>query len=599
MSEQKQLRNTKTPEPQEPSITIDLRSLFKKHYAVILIIAFILFGFYLRAYHIDYPPIGYHNMKENQYLPYTLFMYNADEFLDYFRTETFWAGSTERGYFTQYELPIISWLILPGWKVFGVQLWFARLIIILFSLGCIPLIYKITKELGKRKEEQHNKHLEWIALTASFLFAIMPLAIFFGRNVQPETPGLFFILLGTFFFLKWREHYLQEKPHYKLFSFFSLSILTSILLKVPNGIGVIPLLFFVPYKKLINDKITLAKLLCMFIVIIAIFPIWATWSKIIMPGSQTVGAGSFSDSFSEVLFNSKHVFSGDYFKEAKEPLKAFAKDNYTWWFVAIAILGVLFAVKELTKQKEQQLYGGITSYIFSSVIAIIIYILAFATKTKGHSYYQVLFLFFVCLAAAYAIYSLGHLLNKLTIRKGHRELRIKYAEYILLAIVLVAAYPSLKTSVNNQFNTLFIGEDVAGDFIRQNSQPNERVFMYGAGSQNVGMLWNAQRYGTHDYIDNLTKIQELEQTLNFRWFFLYRDGIPYVQQHPDVWNYIINNYKLRQIGGSVEGNNFLPLYIVLEKGGTFNADEFQQIPPVLAKTYELSYQKIDLYTVSK
>ena len=579
----------------EVMLDLDLKKLITTHYTTLLLTIFIVLGFYLRSYHMDYPPIGYHNMKENQYLPYTQFMYNADEFLDYFRTETYWGGSREKGYFTQYELPILSWFILPGWKVFGIQLWFARLIVILFSLACIPLIYAITKQLTRHK---HQKHQEFLALTSSLLFAIMPLAVFFGRNVQPETPALTAILLYTLFFLQWREKYLSNKQHIKTFFFFSAFTLIAILFKVPNGIGLVPLLFFVPYKRLLKDKKTTIQLAAIFIVILMLFPIWTTGSKKIMPDAQTVGTASFSDSFSEVKSNILYVFSGKYLQESKEPLKYFAKDNYTWLFFWVAALGVCFAGVGWYHAKKKE-HEHTSLYILGSVVSMGVYILAFATKTKGHSYYQVPFLFFVCLASTYAFVYVGTWANSIVVKSKEKEIRIKHAEYVLLAIALILSYPSLKQSISVQFDTQFIGEDVAGNFIKENSKPDERVFLAGAGSQNVGMLWNAERYGTQDYLDNLTKIQELENALNFRWFFIYKDGMAFIQQHSDVWEYVQKNYKIRQVGGLLNNNNFEVIYLILERGGTFKPEEFQSIPPVKAATYEFTSKNVDFYTINK
>src|SRR3989338_9114779 len=198
-------------------ITFDLSKIVtfcKAKPYVVLLLVFMLFGFYLRSYHMNFPVIGYHNMKENQYIPYTEFMYNADEFLDYFRTETYWIGSQQHGYFTQYEFPFIPWLILSLWWIFGVKLWAARLVIILFSLASIPMLYIVGKKLIDNIS---------LILTACFFFTIMPISIFFGRNVQPEAPAVFLILLGTYWFLCWRDDVLAAIYTYKRFFYFSLS----------------------------------------------------------------------------------------------------------------------------------------------------------------------------------------------------------------------------------------------------------------------------------------------------------------------------------------------------------------------------------------
>ena len=40
----------------------------KSNLVYAILILFLLLGLYLRIYHLNYPSIGYHNMKENEYL---------------------------------------------------------------------------------------------------------------------------------------------------------------------------------------------------------------------------------------------------------------------------------------------------------------------------------------------------------------------------------------------------------------------------------------------------------------------------------------------------------------------------------------------------
>jgi len=48
----------------------------------------------------------------------------------------------------------------------------------------IIVVYFIGYEIFKRK---------LLALSCSLLLAILPLAVFFSRNLQPESPAFFFI----------------------------------------------------------------------------------------------------------------------------------------------------------------------------------------------------------------------------------------------------------------------------------------------------------------------------------------------------------------------------------------------------------------------
>ncbi len=567
-------------EDSSQSVSLDIASLVdfcKKHYVILFLLACMVFGFYLRSYHMDFPVIGYHNMKENQYIPYTEFMYNADEFLDYFRTETYWIGSQERGYFTQYEFPLIPWMILSLWWLSGVNLWAARLVIILFSVASIPLLYIVGRKLTDSVP---------LILAACFFFTIMPISIFFGRNVQPEAPAVFFILLATYFFFCWREDIIEEKKPYKNFLLFSFGILLAVLLKIPNGIGLVPLLFFVPYKQLWQHKKNFAFFAALFIVILALFPMWVKFSQWTMPGAATVGTSGFSESLQEVKANIHMTLSFSFWQEYYPIIRAFVIDNFTKWFFWLALLGTIFAfLKHNTK---------LGLFLIGSFISVFVYILCFADKVRGHAYYQMVLLSFVCFAGAYALFVLASIIAQ------HINKNYSHYFFVGLCILFLAFnYSSLHAATARAFDVVYYGEDIAGDFINKNSNPEDRVFIDGVFSQSVGILWHAHRYGVEEIPANLTRFQELEDTLQFRWVVLYGPGMGTIQTKPDVWDYIQNTYSLRQVGFTIQDNQYVPFYLVLEKGGVFDFPVFiQNKTPVLAASYEKTYETVDMYTIN-
>lgn len=572
-------------------VAIDVQKIIsfsKKHWEILLLILFIILGFYLRSYHMDFPVIGYHNMKENQYLPYTEFMYNAEEWQDYFRTETYWIGHLEHGYFTQYEFPFIPWLILPLWYIFGIELWAARLVIILFSLASIPLLYLVGKKLTENR---------LLILTACFFFTLMPISVFFGRNVQPEAPGLFFILLGTYFFLCWREEILVNKFSYKHFLFFTLSFLLTILLKIPNGIGLVPLLFFVPYKVLFQQKKYFAYCTILFILLMSFFPLWVSFSKWVMPGAATVGTSGFGESFAEVHTNIFLTLSASYWQEHYLGIRSFVLDNFTAWFFWFSILGIIFGILS-----RKTLLGR---FIIGSAVSVPLYILFFADKVRGHAYYQFVFLPLVCFATAYALFVLADFVKKFLLATPVKYTKAASHSFFfnglylfLIALFIFLSFPAITAATNRVFDVIYYGEDIAGDFIYQNSDPTERVFIDGVFSQSVGILWHAHRYGLDEITPNLTWFQELEQTRNFRWVVLYGPGFSTIQSKPDVWNYIQNTYKIRQIGLIMENDQYAPYYFVLEKNGTFDIDAFVAgKQPYLAATYTTTDGTFSFYAI--
>ena len=149
-------------------ISIDLSSLKKLNWTYALLIILLILGVYLRSYHLDFPSIGYHNMKENEYISEAIFFNEQGDFL-HRRTYNFYGLEQGPGYFEEYaQPPLIPYMTTLFWKVTGEQLWVPRLIIMLFMLGSILTIYFVVKKLTKS---------EYMALLSSFLLTIMPLGV--------------------------------------------------------------------------------------------------------------------------------------------------------------------------------------------------------------------------------------------------------------------------------------------------------------------------------------------------------------------------------------------------------------------------------------
>lgn len=568
--------------------SFDIKKILKekKNLIWLVLFALMIYGFYIRSYHMDFPVIGYHNMKENQYIPYTEFMYNAEEWKDYFRTETYWIGAQLHGYFTQYEFPLIPWIILPLWWMFGIKLWAARLVVILFTIACIPLLYLVSKKLTDN---------EFIAIAAAIFFTIMPISIFFGRNVQPEGPGLFFILLGTYYFLCWKEQIQQGMWKWKHFLLFTGLMLLTILLKVPNAIGLVPLLFIAPWKLLWQEKKKTTKYAMVFLCIMLLFPMWVKFSQWTMPNASTVGTGSFSESFREVRDNLIRTLTTEYWTQAYHAIKAFVNDNFTAWFFWLAVAGILCSTLKY-KTNFGRFIGG-------SAVAVIIYIFIFADKVRGHAYYQFVFLPLVCLASAYAIYVISSIVTTNMEKMGRkiRAISEKIREgipYIVLVIILIMSHSVMVAATNRAFDVIYYGEDIAGAFINQNSNSTDRIFIEGVSSQSVGILWHAHRYGIEEIPNNVSYFQILEETLNFRWVVLYGPGMAAIQQKTEILQYIQDNYKIRQVGFMLQDEQLTPYYFILERGGVFDPEKFgENKKPYLAETYTNTQGTFDIYAI--
>ena len=98
------------------------------------------------------------------------------------------------------------WTKLVGWNEFWVKLPFA-----LMGIASVYLIYLIGRQWFNRK----------VGLLAAAFFAVSQLTVFYSQLARPYAPGLFFVLLMTFFWNK--ILFSQKKPSAGVYIGFALS----------------------------------------------------------------------------------------------------------------------------------------------------------------------------------------------------------------------------------------------------------------------------------------------------------------------------------------------------------------------------------------
>lgn len=557
---------------------------FKNNWHWIVLIAFIILGANLRLYHIDYPAIGYHNMKENIYLMYAEHMYDGEGI---FKLSVNYLASNQNNY-QKDMLPLISWGIVILWKIFGHGLLWPRLLMVFFSLANILLIYILVMQLSKRKE---------LSLISSLLMAIMPIGVFFGRNIQPDIPGVTFILLFSIYLYKWIKT--ESRKDFILFSVF-LGIAFN--LKLTNIVGLFPFIFIFPYKRVLKDISSIKKhipeaLIAGFSLSTAY--IWKYAQEFIMPNSSTV-----YDSITSELFKG---LSASYWANSKSLLLHFIIDNFTIFYIWLAIFGlILMALKYRT---------SLSRYTFGFFIGLIVYFLIVPGYMVRHNYYQAPFLVLVVIAAAYFIFIAGTFFGELLsslgssiirneiIRKENIKIIIKTSSIYFFAFVVVfLSWSSVMDSINRQFDTQFFGTDVAGDYIKSNSLPSEKVFLAPDPSgQTYNVLWYADRHGAA-IPASLETFKKLEDEKNFKWIFAYGGSLHTLEQntvYSEVWPYINENYEIAQAGVLVLGpNNQQARYFILKKGRALNLSELNELALLKAKDYELTGGIIPFYTAT-
>ena len=138
---------------------------------------------------------------------------------------------------------------------------------------------------------------------------------------------------------------------------------------------------------------------------------------------------------------------------------------------------------------------------------------------------------------------------------------------LILLLFFLLWSPSMEAK-DKQFNTQFFGLDVAGDYVRENSEVTDKMFH--STHQSHGVLWHANRQG-YGLPDSIDKLREGEQN-GANWLFVYQWGFN-IMNNPELWEEVKSTYSLRQVAFLQQGEQVSPIYFLLEKGGSFDEDE--------------------------
>lgn len=529
-----------------------------------ILAAILTMGLYLRLYHIDYPPIGYHSMKEVNYLSVARgYMLHGD----HLHKRVLYSGMTEGpGYLEGLpQFPILPLIFSLLWNITGIQVWLSRMVIVLFSLGNIILIYLAARRLIGNQD---------IPVISAFFMAVLPISVYFGRNIQPDTLALFFALLATYYFLKW-----MESLRLKNLAIFSLSAFLAAIIKGTFLISLIPLVFIFPYRKLRERQfmVRILKQSSIFAPWILLLIVWILITRMSLVHSENV--------FPIGRLFLSQAWTLHYWQENLPLVWEYVGMNYSYLYFAYFLVGVFSCALNARSR--------LSRYIFGSVAGMVLYFMLISDFAVKHSYYHMPFLPMICLGISAAL----HESSSLAEIRGRR-----YLKYAVMVVLIVLGLPSLRTNLYRHFDKLMIGTDVAGRYIREHSDPDERIFIsWGSPSdkrysayrtQYFGTLWEARRRGAL-LPSELERVKLGANERNMNWILLFNRR--WQRRDRDTRNYINNHYSIRQIGYKDDQI----LYYLLERDGKFDRDEFEDISKKLARTYEFSFGEIELYVKEK
>ncbi len=542
-------------------VVLSLEAL-KSRWNLIILAVILLAGFWLRAYHADYPVIGYHNWKETHYLSearnYAEDGFFANGFLAP-EKQTYNLETMDGGVHAD-TFPATSLAAGAAFKLFGVDAGVARWTSIMFMMASIALFYFVVKMLFRRED---------LALTAALIASLNPLFVFFGRQVQMINPALFFGLLSMLLYLKWLDTQKpsDDKLHNSNMLFFAaLSFMISFLTKYSFALIAIPMLAVFPWSKI--SKTHLRKNWKAYLYAaspVVLLPLWLLNNKIIK-SSLGGAAGSGGSLLGDIQLDLGMVFSSKFWSI----MKSYAADNYSIIGVFFAFIGLLLFLYFYNRKSSEDESRRGDVFLLAYLIGSIPWIWIMGDKLANHNYHQYPVALPVIILMAFFFVVAG-----VTLENALKMKHLRWAGIIVLFLLLI--YPPVFSSMggifdakNRMFDTQFIGLDVAGEYVKDHSSESEKAFH--SGFQSRGFLWHAHRKGW-TLPDNLSLITEGEMNNGYRWVFLYEWGLSDLN-NPEVKQYLESNYDLAQAGfvQSGSGEGLRPLYLLLREGGSFRLE---------------------------
>ena len=455
---------------------------------------------------------------------------------------------------------MISVLTAVSFKIFGETLLAARMIGILCGLAAIYLMFQICKKMFKRDD---------IAIVAAALTAISPLFVFFSRNVQLVNPALLFMLLSWYFFLDWRESLALKKGILT-----ALFLMLSLLTKYSFFLIAIPMLATIP-KKVWKEvggaakKFNLKKLKPYLIYGALMLPVpaWYAYAKVLeaKSGMTTVSSSIFTADMAGILSSSWWT-----------AVKGYVADNYTMIGFIIAIVGLLLVYF----MKKDSFGNKFTLWYAAGSVP---WILMMVGQLGGHSYHQYPIAPLIIILMSYALVAVVTNIAGMVGKGVTRD----YAKYgLLLLAVILLLIPSV-SAASRQFDVQFLGLDIAGEYIKDHSSPEDRIIF--SRGQSFGVLWHADRKGYGIPLPEADQIMAGEAQ-GVKWILLYQWGLG-TFQNPGSAGYLQENYAPVQMGFMSNGEQTQLVYILLKKGGSFTQESLQAFPNehgVDTKIYEFS-----------
>lgn len=357
------------------------------------------------------------------------------------------------------EFPLYPFAIAATYRLFGVHEWLGRLLSILASLATLALSFRLVRRLSGERT----------ALWSSFLLAVLPLNVFYGRAIMPESWMLASSMLAVFLLHKWVE---DNRAFWAILSAVSLSL--ACLLKLPALYLGLPLafLFYLRY-----GRAFLLRPLPYIYALIVLIPV-ALWYRHAHQIAQQTGLsfgiwGAGTDKWG----NWDLILSWKYWN--KILFTSIAERHLTW-------PGFLFLIGGLWLPRARMEERLFDFWLF----AILVYFVIVGRGNYVHEYYQLPLALPACVFA-----------GKCMARAMEAPIRVRVVAAVLLVAMLVLSGVRL-VSYWKREDPATSGTYALAQKIREFTTPSERIITLDQG--NPTLLYLAARKGWHASPGDLT-----------------------------------------------------------------------------------------------
>ncbi len=514
--------------------------------AIVLLLGFAL---HLRHFHVDYPAIGYHNMKETEWLSVTAQFYEDGPSVH--RIVHAQADAKDPPYWENPQLAVISFIGWLQWQVTGPSVGALRYQMIAFSVGTVLLIFLVFRRMGLEQP---------FSLLVALVFAMLPLNIYFGRHISEAAPGNFFLLLFFWLFLRWRD---TRRARDAALCGLSWVVLGTV--KLPFLLPTVAVLALTPWRDFWPLNRTVLR------------QVWGFSTAFLILGFfALLQATNHYYDWRGPLTHTIDPWVWTTAEFRAHPLwENFWANNWTEIGGTAGILGLFVALADRRLRWFVLIYTAM----------LMPYLALFSDQVKGHNYYQAPFSLLMAVGISAAIF-----LPLKAVAERFRQPEVVWAAIC----VPFFAITDIQAQIDLMFNTQFYGQDVAARYIKK-VEPDGGRMLVQAGSQSRAVCYYANQL-CMVVPDDVKRLEEYETRFDSRFMYVTARNIRHLRSTTPTWRHVAANYGLVEFGYLKLGNREAPQYFLLQRGlGPLDVNAWKQWKPKWARVYETSRGKFPAY----